>query len=71
MPVLMSESEIDDRVRFQTIRLTQALALAQIRFASFWATHFDKVMIFVFESMDELKTLIRIQGVLLLEKIVL
>lgn len=51
----MSESETDDRIRLQTIRLTQALALAHVRFASFWATHFDKVMIFVFESMDELK----------------
>lgn len=55
MPELMSESETDDRIRLQTIRLTQALALAHVRFASFWATHFDKVMIFVFESMDELK----------------
>ncbi len=56
VPLLMAECEVDERVRHQCMRLLMALALAHIRFASFWALHFDKVMIFIFESMDELKT---------------
>lgn len=72
VPALLAESEQDDVIRGLCLRLLTALAGGgEDRFRAFWSEHFDRVMIFVFEMMDELKAQTRIAAVLLLERVVL